>query len=115
MVAAISPSVRDVLALRQAAVAELAGADQRAMHDEIGIAADRRGEMRVAAQIEAEMAVVLGGIFGLRLGAQHDLVDQLLDVAALHARQDVVELLGAQRAGLGQRDVERLRGIRAAH
>ncbi len=35
------------------------GADQSAVHDEIGIAADRRGEMRVAAQIEAEMAVIL--------------------------------------------------------
>ena len=58
------------------------------MHDEIGIAADRRGEMGVAAQVEAEMAVVLGGIFGLRLRAQHHLVDQLFDVAAFDARED---------------------------
>ena len=53
------------------------------MHDQVGVAADRRGEVRVAAQVEAEMAVVLGGVFGLRLGAQHHLVDQLLDVAGL--------------------------------
>ena len=71
--------------------------------------------MRVAAQVEPEMPVVLGGIFGLRLRAQHHLVDQLLDVAALHAREDAVELLGAQRAGLRQRDVEASAGIRAAH
>ncbi len=39
--------------------------------------------MSIAAQIEAEMAVILGRVFGLRLGAQHHLVDQLFDVAAL--------------------------------
>ena len=58
--------------------AEVQRADQRAMDDEIGVAADRRGEMRVAAQIEAEMAVILVGVFGLRLRAQHHLVDQRL-------------------------------------
>ena len=68
----------------QAVVAEVQRADQRAMHDEVGVAADRRGEMRVAAQIEAEMAVVLVAVFGLRLGAQHHLVDQRLDGLALH-------------------------------
>jgi hypothetical protein len=29
------------------------------MDDEIGVAADRRGEVRVAAQIEAEMAEIV--------------------------------------------------------
>ncbi len=52
---------------RAAAVAELERADQPAMHDQVGVAADRRGEMRVAAQVEAEVAVILGGVFGLRL------------------------------------------------
>ena len=66
-------------ASRKAAVAELQRADQRAMDDEIGVAADRRGEMRIAAQVEAEMAVVLVAVFGLRLRAQHHLVDQRLD------------------------------------
>ena len=56
------------------------------MHDEIGIAADRRGEMRVAAQIEAEMAEILRRIFRLGLAAQHHLVDQPLDVAAFDLR-----------------------------
>ena len=41
--------------------------------------------MGVAAQVEAEMAVVLVTVFGLRLGAQHDLVDQRLDRLPLHA------------------------------
>src|SRR5215470_3462604 len=50
-----------------------------AMNDEVGITADRRGEMGVAAQVETEMPVVLGGIFCLRLRAQHHLVDELFD------------------------------------
>jgi hypothetical protein len=51
--------------VRQAvlAVAEIERPDQRAMHDQVGIAADRRGEMRVAQQVETEMAVVLGRVF----------------------------------------------------
>ena len=32
--------------------------------------------MRVAAQIEAEMAVILMSVFGLRLRAQNDLIDE---------------------------------------
>ncbi len=51
---------RHVERVGQAVRAELERADQAAMHDQIGVAADRRGEMRVAAQVEAEMAVVLG-------------------------------------------------------
>ena len=48
--------------------------------------------MGVAAQIEAEMAVVLVAVFGLRLGAQHHLVDQRLDRLALHPAQNAVEM-----------------------
>ena len=61
---------------RQAVVAELQRADQGAVDDEIGITADGRGEMGVAAQVEAEMAVVLRGIFRLGLAAQHHFVDE---------------------------------------
>ena len=86
--AAISASALSSVGLGQAAVAELERADQPAMHDQVGIAADRRGEMRVAAQVQAEMAVILRRVFGLRLRAQHHLVDQLLGVAALHLGED---------------------------
>ncbi len=55
------------------------------MDDEIGITADRGSEMRVAAQIETEMSVILDDIFGLRLGAQHDFIDEMLVFAAPHA------------------------------
>ena len=44
--------------------------------------------MGVTAQIETEMAEIFRRIFGLRLAAQHDFVDQPFDVAAFDARQD---------------------------
>src|SRR5262252_9596745 len=46
-----------VLLLRQAAVTEPRRANEAAVDDEVGIAADGRGEMRVAAQVQAEMPV----------------------------------------------------------
>jgi hypothetical protein len=58
--------------------------------------------MRVAAQVEPEVAVVLGGVLGLRLRAQYDFVDQSLDVAAFDLREDVIELLAVQLAALRQ-------------
>src|SRR5262245_55217137 len=84
---------RNVLMSRQAAGAELQRADEAAMDDEVGVATDRRGEMSVAAQVEPEMPVVFRCVLGLCLRAQHHLVDQLLDVAALDAREDAIELL----------------------
>ena len=36
-------------------------ADQGAMHDQVGVSADRRSEMGVASQVQAEMAEILGG------------------------------------------------------
>ena len=76
------------------------------MDDEVGVAADRRGEMGVAAQVEAEMAVVLVAVFGLRLGAQHHLVDQSLDRLAAHAAEDAVEMRRAHALALGQLDAD---------
>ena len=67
--------------------------------------------MGIAPQVEPEMPVVLGGVFGLCLRAQHHLVDQLFDLSAFHPGEDAVELLGPQRAGLRQRDVEALQEL----
>ena len=47
------------------------------------------------------MAVILDDIFGLRLRAQHDLIDELLVVGALHLGEDAVELLRPQHLALG--------------
>ena len=86
----------------QGAVAKIERAQQGAMHHEVGIAPDRRGEMRVAAQIEAEMAIILGGVFRLRLRAQHHFVDQRFRLVAFHHRQDAIELGRPQRALFGE-------------
>jgi len=77
------------------AVAEAEGPDQGAVHDEIGVAADRRGEVRIAAEVQAEMAVVLRRVLGLRLGAQHHLVDEDLVLRARDGAQEPVEDAGA--------------------
>ena len=74
--ALVSASSSRVVCAGRPSVAEFQRPDQRPVDDEVGIAADRRGEMRVAAQIEAEMPVIFRGVFRLRLGAQHDLVDE---------------------------------------
>ena len=60
----------------QAAFAQPVGRDQGAMDDQVGIAADRRGEVGVARQRQAEMAEVVGAVDGLALAAQDGLVDQ---------------------------------------
>ena len=91
----------------QGAFAELQRADQGAMHDEIGVAADRRGEMRVTAQVEAEMPIVFMGIFRLRLRAQDDFIDDVLVLQPFNARQNDVEMLGLEHLALGELDPDR--------
>src|SRR5579871_4259001 len=86
----------------QPAIAEFEGPDQSAMHDEIRVAPDRRGEMGVAFEIEAEMSVVLGSIFGLSLAAQHDLIDEVFRLAPFDTVQDAVERIGPQGAAFRQ-------------
>ena len=112
--APISPSERASSPVGKAVVAELEGADQRAVHDQVGIAPDRRGEVRVAAQVEPEMAVVLRRVFGLRLGAQHDLVDELLDVAALDASRMRLKPAGRSAPALGSEMSRVARNSRSA-
>ena len=58
--------------------------------------------MRVAAQAQAEMAEVVGGVDGLALGAQHDLVDEVCDRQRLGPLQHLVEIARAQRPGTRQ-------------
>ena len=41
--------------------------NQCPMHDQVSVAADRRGEVGVFGQMQAEMAVVLGVVLGLAL------------------------------------------------
>ena len=88
----IGDGLRDVgeprgLLVREAAGAQPQSADQRAVHDEVGVAADRRGEMRVAAQVSPKWPRFSGRVDGLRLRAQHDLVDEVGDRHRLGALQ----------------------------
>ncbi len=53
------------------------------------------------------MAVIFRGIFGLRLRAQHDIVDELLGVTAFDARENAIERFRLEHAALGEGDIER--------
>ena len=48
----------------------------RAMHQQIGIAADRRGKMRISIISQTEVADVFGLILGLSQGTQHHRLQQ---------------------------------------
>src|SRR3546814_4941067 len=77
---------------------------QRAVDDEIGIAPDRRGEMRVTAEREPKMAVIGGRVIGLRLAAQHLFHHLRLEIGIADAREDMVEGRGLDH--LSQRELE---------
>ena len=83
------------------------------MHDEVGIAPDRRREMGIPRQIQTEMADVARIVDGLRLRPQDHLVDQLRHRHVLRLRQHPVESAGLH-ALRRQLDVERLAGSRVA-
>ena len=62
------------------------------MHDEVGIAADRRGEMGIAPEREAEVALVHRAVNRLGLGPQDHLVDHVLVIFSLNVFQQLVEM-----------------------
>ena len=53
------------LLVGNAVVPEAKGPDQGTMHQKIGVAADRAGEMRIARECEAKMTNIVGAICGL--------------------------------------------------
>ena len=57
-------------------VAELEAGDEGAVDQQIRVAADGRGEMRVAGECQAEMADILRAVFRLGLAAEYGFVDQ---------------------------------------
>ena len=62
--------------------------------------------MRVAGEVKTEMADVVGGVDGLRLRAQHHLVDKIGDGHGPGALQHLVEVPGPQRPSAGQLQVQ---------
>ena len=63
--------------VRQSVGTEAERANERSMDDEIGVTADRRREVRVADKVQTEVTDVLRRVFGLRLRAQDDLIDEI--------------------------------------
>src|SRR5690606_21745446 len=97
----------ETFGLAQAIVPEAKRSDQRPVNDEVGITADRRGEVGIAVEIETEMAVIVWRIFGLGLRAQHHFAD-LLDIAGLAGlTENAVEIAGTHAIGLLDRNIER--------
>src|SRR5438309_2298340 len=78
------------LARWQAAVAELVGADQRAVHQQVGITADWRGEVRIARERQPEMPEPLGRIACLHLGPEQLLHDLLTAFTVANPLDDAV-------------------------
>ena len=77
-----------------------AGAEQRfgdAVHDEVGIAADGRGEVRVGGRGQGEVALVDLGVARLAERAQHQVTEDALFGLALDARGEL--LIHARRDG----------------
>ncbi len=81
--------------------------DQGPVHQKVGVAPDRAGEVRVLAERQPEMPEVVGAVFGLRLRPQHHLVDLLRPLGAGDLGQHAVQVGRADLAGRFQRDVQR--------
>ena len=85
--------------------------NQGAMHNQVGIAADGRGEMGVTLQVKPKMPKVFRAVIGLSHRAQHDHVDQLRMLTPCRLIKQAVELRGGQPLALGQHHANRLHGL----
>src|SRR5215475_13293387 len=72
------------------------------MDNEVGVAANRRREMDITAQSQAEMADIVRAIDGLRLAAKHQLVDESSCRRSRGAAQQPIEQLRPQRLSFGK-------------
>ena len=82
--------------------------NQRAVHDQIGVAPDGAGEMRVVAQGQPEMAKVFSIVIGLRHGTQGGQVDELIKLGALRLAEKPVQMRGFQHLPFGQHQARSL-------
>ena len=69
--------------------------NKRPMHKQVGVAADRRREMRIVTKCQPEMTDVVGAVHRLRLATKHRLIDHLLVGRVLHMGKDGVEMMRA--------------------
>ena len=97
----------------EAALAEPERRYQRPVDDQIGIAADRRGEMGVTLERESEMADVAGTVDGPGLGSQDRLAEEIFMGGARRLGDNLGELAGLHppAAGAGCPDPETLEKV----
>ncbi len=61
------------------------------MHDQVGVSADRAGEVRVMFAGQCEVADGRGGIFRLAQGLQHSQVDRMFRGLATHFFEQLLQ------------------------
>ena len=93
---------------RQPIIAPTMPRDKRAMHHQIGIAPDGRGEVGVIPQSKAEMAKVYRRVIGLGHRAQRGDVHQFVEIGALSLGQQPVQMRCFQHQTFGQSKARRL-------
>ncbi len=76
------------------------------MHDQVGIAADGRGEVGVFGQVQAEVSDIGRIVDCLCLASQHHVIHHRFMRFALGLVQDAVEGAGLDHLALGEADVE---------
>ena len=86
----------------KAVFAPAVGSDERAVHDQVGVAADGGGEMRVRFERETEVAEVLGRVVGLGHGPERRHVDLLGMVRVGSSVQEIVQVRGFEDLAFGQ-------------
>ena len=77
--------------------------NQRAVHDQVGIAPDRRCEMRIRPQSQPEMPKIFREIIRLRHRPQRGDVHQLAKISIFGLRQQPVQMRCLQHLPLGKR------------
>jgi hypothetical protein len=81
------------------------GGDE-AVHDEVRVTADRRGEMRVVPRGEGEVGLRLGRVSRLLHAAEDERVHERLLGASAHVLEQLLERLGGALGALAERQVE---------
>ena len=82
-----------------AIIAKPQSADKRAVDGDVRVSPDRGREVRIGAQVQAEVADIVGRVHRLRLRPQHDFVDEGLQIDLVVGETPNVALAGiAQRA-----------------
>ena len=86
----------------QPVLAPAVTADQRAVHDQVGVATDGRGEVGVGLQRQAEVPEIFGVVVGLGYGTESGDIDQLRLIRVLGLGEKPIEVRGFQNLTFGE-------------